>query len=90
MFNSQIERRTARKSHRCTWCGESIHPGEIYERWVSIEDSIFTNRMHPECSEECGVECATNGGEYFPFENERQSTRAKPTYTDAIQQEQSK
>lgn len=51
MFNSDPVTLVARKAHTCSWCCEKILPGEKYERWVSIDDSAYTNKMHPECVE---------------------------------------
>lgn len=42
--------RTARKKHRCIWCGEAIEAGEAYVDERSIFDGGFQHhRWHPEC-----------------------------------------
>ena len=48
-YHSPPVEMTARTTHRCTSCGEPINPGEKYTRWMSVDDSMFTNKMHPEC-----------------------------------------
>lgn len=44
--------RTARKPHRCIWCGEPINAGEKYidHRYVS-DDGPAADHYHPECDE---------------------------------------
>lgn len=44
-----VKVRAARKPHRCTWCGEVIEVGQPYERWMSVDDFMQTNKAHPEC-----------------------------------------
>lgn len=46
------ERRKARKSHQCWWCGENIVPGETYERWM-CED--FGEVGEVKCHEDCNL-----------------------------------
>ena len=41
---------TARKEHRCVWCGELIEVGETARYRVYTFDGEFANDwMHPEC-----------------------------------------
>lgn len=44
--------RTARKPHRCIWCGEPINAGEKYidHRYVG-DDGPAMDRYHPECDD---------------------------------------
>lgn len=59
-----IERdeRTARKKHRCIWCGQSIAAGSKYVHERSIfEGDPQSNNWHPECEQAMSIECA---GEY--------------------------
>lgn len=49
MYSTPAVALTAKKTHRCTSCGELIKPGTRYMRWVSFDDSAVTNKMHPEC-----------------------------------------
>lgn len=57
----------ARKSHRCSWCGNAIEVGAIYRRWYSIVDGFgATNKVHEKCLPELKGECDANGGEYQP------------------------
>lgn len=72
--------RTARKPHRCTWCGQQILPGEKYRAERCIFDGDFqANDWHPECDEAFAALVCSEGGyaEYTPWENERpqQGTR---------------
>lgn len=75
------KRVTARKAVPCTWCAETIVPGEPYERQGTInEDGVFwTNKMHPECWDVACRECFDDGSGYSPYENERPEAAAKPT-----------
>lgn len=68
MFCTPAETVKARKAHKCTYCGEWIKPGELYDTWKSVDDSWFTNKMHPECNEEVSED---GYFEYTPFCNER-------------------
>lgn len=45
-----VKTRTARKPHRCVWCGEAINAGEKYidHRYIG-EDGPTTDRFHDEC-----------------------------------------
>lgn len=71
MFNSPPERLIARKEHVCTWCCEKILVGETYERWVSIDDSANTNKMHLECV--ASIEASEPGPwEYCPGDGQGQ------------------
>lgn len=67
MYNTPSTMQRARKPHRCTYCAQTIQPGERYERWATYsEGSCLTNKMHQECA------LATEaGGEYVMFENDR-------------------
>lgn len=72
MFCSPEEKRIAHAVHRCTWCGEKIERRFPYVRWVSIDDSVFTNKMHTECLKACRAETAFYGDDdYEPFDNKR-------------------
>lgn len=68
-FYSPSESRTARKPHRCTYCGEQINSGDTYTYQKGVYDGAwYESKMHPECFEDCfdGGE-----GEYTPYSNER-------------------
>ncbi len=40
----------ARKDHKCSWCGELIHKGTIYNYSTGIFDGHFyTSHTHDEC-----------------------------------------
>ena len=71
-FCTEKQNIVARKPHQCTWCGQQIDKGERHLMWKSVDDSWFTNRMHPECSEACHEECSYWGDwEYSPYSNDR-------------------
>lgn len=61
-FNT--ESRKARKKHTCTYCGDTIHPKELYLHWSNVDDHFFTNKVHFECYGEIK-------GEYYPYHSER-------------------
>lgn len=43
---------TARKPHRCYWCGEVIEVGTPYVRWANFVDGgVSVVSVHPECKE---------------------------------------
>jgi hypothetical protein len=72
MFVSKATRPKANKLHRCTYCGEVINPGEVYNKYKSVEDSWFTNKLHDECLAALDEECRYYGeNEYTPFEGTR-------------------
>lgn len=53
---------TAKKRHRCTWCGQWIEPGEQYTKeFVKVDGDPSWNKLHPECDEALS-ECARNEG----------------------------
>lgn len=62
---------TARKNHRCTNCGQSIQAGAMYARWVSFDDSAFTNKMHPECLRALQEDADYGSFEYMLYSGER-------------------
>lgn len=62
---------TARKDHRCTNCGQLIQAGDQYMRWVSFDDSAFTNKMHPECLDSLQDDAEYGEFEYMPYSGER-------------------
>lgn len=40
----------AQKSHRCTWCGETINKGDKYYKYVHVFDlELCVAKMHTEC-----------------------------------------
>lgn len=40
---------TARKEHRCSYCGEPIQKGEPYHRATLKDDYIYTWKSHLDC-----------------------------------------
>jgi hypothetical protein len=41
---------TARKDHRCAWCGDKIHKGEVHYHYKGKWQGEFQNwRMHNDC-----------------------------------------
>ena len=71
MHNTKAETLKARKPHRCTSCGEAIAVGKQYARWVSFDDSAYTNKMHPECLAAHHADArkygSSGGWEYQPY-----------------------
>jgi hypothetical protein len=68
-FYNQSVTRTARKDHRCTYCGESIdRGGEYVFQKGNYDGSWFESKMHDECFDEM---CEYGDGEYIPYSNER-------------------
>ena len=65
----------ARKDHKCTWCGQPILKGTQYHKWVNVDDSWFTNKVHDECLDPLDEECREMG-EYYPYDNERPAVKA--------------
>lgn len=61
MYVAPSTTQVARKEHQCSWCYEAIKPGEKYLRWLSIDDSAYTNKMHLECHQAL---CDENPGEW--------------------------
>lgn len=62
----------ARTQHRCSYCGEPIHQGEVYQRQTGMYDGRwFCNKFHPECADDLD---ASGGGEFLPYSNERPAT----------------
>ena len=54
----------ARKAHRCSWCGEDIVRGEMYQTWTYGDPTPTTVRMHPECDRAC----SSRSDHYEPFD----------------------
>lgn len=74
-FNDAITR-TARKRHRCTYCGEGIAAGEDYTYQKGNWDGRwFESKMHPECFDDL---CENGDDEYLPYSNERPEKEVKP------------
>jgi hypothetical protein len=42
----------ARKNHRCDWCSQIIHKGELYIRNVGHYDDFYDAKWHFECLED--------------------------------------
>lgn len=76
MFCTDPVTRTAKKQHRCTYCGKAILKSEPYLTWKSIErgDGWYTSKMHQECHSDFAE---TGDNEYFPFDNERPKEQLK-------------
>lgn len=60
--------RTARKTHRCIWCGEAINAGEKYidHRYIG-EDGPALDRYHPECDEAASRSDTGDGFNAYQF-----------------------
>jgi len=62
---------TARIQHRCEFCYERIEAGQKYVRWASVDETWFTNKMHPECLSALQEDSDWNDFEYAPGQGER-------------------
>lgn len=65
--------KSARKNHRCSWCGESIGLLESYlrYRWYDGSDAT-TVKLHEECMDALDKDVAENGEvEFTPGDNRR-------------------
>lgn len=72
MFCSERTQPTAKKNHRCTWCGQHILAGTKYNKWSSVDDGWFMNKMHDECYDAMHEEFRLSwDNEYTPYDNER-------------------
>lgn len=72
MYCTPTETRTARKSHRCTYCAEQIEVGEQYLRWMNVDnDKAVTNKLHPECLAFLEENACGEQFEYPLYEGER-------------------
>jgi hypothetical protein len=65
---------TARKVHRCIWCGEAIPKGEQYVSERSVYDDEFQHHhWHQECLENAQlVNAGECNWEFEPYSNARQ------------------
>lgn len=63
---------TARKDHRCIWCGEAIPRGTQYIAERSVYDNEFQNHhWHPECLENAElVNAGECNWEFEPYYND--------------------
>ena len=66
--------RTARKTHRCIWCGEAIAVGEKYEDRRYMFEGVFSrDKTHPECL--TAMESSDDVGDgFYPYEQLRGMT----------------
>ena len=63
---------TARKDHRCIWCGTKISKGTKYTAEQSVFDGEMQNHhWHPECLEDAKVSNADGEWEFMPYSAER-------------------
>jgi hypothetical protein len=68
-FCRPAEQRKAAKEHRCTYCGEGIPKGEVYQEQTGFWDgAAFRSKFHGECYQEL---CAEGEGEFTPFSEDR-------------------
>lgn len=73
-FTDVIMHRAIKKSHRCTWCGETIEIGGQYRRYRSYDGSdVQTVKMHPECYDDCAEVASHDQGDFHfsPYMQER-------------------
>lgn len=68
-FCRDAEWRKAIKGHRCTYCGEDILKGELYQEQTGVWDGkAFRNKFHSECFDAL---CEDGEGEFTPYSGER-------------------
>ena len=77
---TEIERKvqTARKPHKCIWCGEMVVVGERYEYERCIfEGDPQSNHWHLECAEDLKAAMKNEPGcfEFSPWSAERPTER---------------
>lgn len=71
------EVRTARKPHRCIWCGQPISAGEQYRYQRLIFDGEpNSNHWHPECFDAVDWSSGDYEDGFTPYEGERPSRTA--------------
>ena len=71
--------RTAKKQHRCIWCGEKILISEKYVDERSLyDDNIQRHRWHLECNDD-SIKYFTKSceNEFSAYENERPIVKIK-------------
>lgn len=64
----------AKKKHLCSWCGQTIQPGEQYRCHNGVYDGDFqTTKFHFECDAAFEKECKEWGYDYefMPYDNPR-------------------
>ena len=68
-FCRTAEQRKAAKDHRCTYCGEGIPRGEVYQEQTGVWDgAAFRNKFHAECFQAL---CDEGEGEFTPYSETR-------------------
>jgi hypothetical protein len=66
------------RKHICTWCGELINVGEMYQRESSIYDGEFQNhKWHNECLQACNKYVGMGDSEFCPHSFVRGTTDEK-------------
>jgi len=69
---------TAKKEHRCIYCGGPILVGEQYVQQTGYFDGApYRNRYHAECYDTCGSECEEYGDWEFTTYNGEFPERVK-------------
>lgn len=68
-FYTDAVTRTARKDHKCSYCGEAINKGDTYQYQDGNWDGQwFKSKMHHECFADM---CESGDGEYSVYGHER-------------------
>ena len=71
---------TARKDHRCIWCGQKIPKGTKYTAERSVFDGKMQNHhWHPECWKDSRVNNDEPEWEFTPYSYERPTVEAEPS-----------
>jgi len=60
---TETETHRANKNHGCSWCGQRINSGEVYQRYRYYDGGdAMTIKMHPECHSAMQEAAAEEGG----------------------------
>lgn len=74
-YSTPQQAHLAVRPHQCSWCAETIAPGDTYYRWRWYDGAYTTTcKLHDECRRALNQESGLNGGgpiEFSPGDNPR-------------------
>ncbi|MEN3158252.1 hypothetical protein ABC502_07705 [Alkalimonas sp. NCh-2] len=80
MSFSTVTTRTARKEHKCEFCGKPIAKGESYQSvFIANEGSAYSYKLHMFCDDICNTE-AREADEYSTLDFLFDCARDRVTY----------